>query len=105
MLSLTGGRRTYIQLPCGQAPPLCLGQWGQTADQQTINKPENQQSSEPTDQQANNATNEKHTKQQERLTFGVIFGSIWDPLGALWESFFQHLFIFLKSHFLDALFA
>ena len=32
-------------------PPPCLGQWCQTADQQTTNKPDNQRSNEPTDQQ------------------------------------------------------
>ena len=44
-------------------PPPGLGLWGQTADKQTTNKPENQQSNEPTDQQTN-----KPTRQQTNTT-------------------------------------
>ena len=54
-----------IQSPCGQAPPPCLGQWGQTANQQTTNKPANQRTNRPTSQQSKKL---KHTKQQDRLT-------------------------------------
>ena len=54
--------KLYIQLPCGQALPLCLGQWGQAADQQTTNKPENQQSNEPTDQETNKPANRQGNK-------------------------------------------
>ena len=41
------------------SPPPCFGPWGQTADQQRTNEPENQKSNEPADQQTNKPTPER----------------------------------------------
>ena len=108
MLSLTGGRR-ISNCPAGLPPP-CLGLWGQTADKQTTNKPENQQSNEPTDQETNKPTNQqgnkptpqqatraemnpqtnqkttkKSTKNPPKLLQNRSWGLSWAPLGAAWE--------------------
>ena len=90
-------------------PPLCLGLWGQTADKQTTNKPENQQSNEPTDQETKKPTrqqtntttsnksrneppnqpknhqkiNQKSTKMAPKSVLEAVLGASWGFLGAL----------------------
>ena len=94
--------------PAGHPPP-GLGLWGQTADKQTTNKPENQQSNEPTDQQTNKPTrqqtntttsnksrneppnqpknhqkiNQKSTKMAPKSVLEAVLGASWGFLGAL----------------------
>ena len=94
--------------PAGLPPP-CLGLWGQTADKQTTNKPENQQSNEPTDQETNKPTNQQgnkptpqqatraemnpqtnqkttknSTKNQPKWLQNRSWRLSWAPLGASW---------------------
>ena len=94
--------------PSGLPPP-CLGLWGQTADKQTSNKPENQQSNEPTDQetkkprnqqgnkatpqqatraemnpQTNQKATKKSTKNQPKWLQNPSCRLSWAPLGASW---------------------
>ena len=94
--------------PAGHPPP-GLGLWGQTADKQTTNKPENQQSNEPTDQQTNKPTrqqtntttsnksrneppnqpknhqkiNQKSTKMAPKSVLEAVLGASWGFLGCL----------------------